>query len=601
MTDDGTLATLPPTTTIPAPGPPELGDRYALGSVIGRGGMGEVRIARDKRIDREVAVKLLRDERRDDDAVARFFREARVQGALEHPAVVPVHDLGIDRDGQPYFVMKRLAGTTLADVLASRDRERWPTRRLLARVVDVCLAIEFAHAHGVVHRDLKPANIMLGDFGEAYVLDWGIARILDDAAPIASVLAIGGEHGHTVAGDVLGTPGYLPPEQARGELVDPRSDVFSLGCVVFEILAGVPALPRGLAALAETLEAKCHRPSTRAADVPPELDELCARATAATPGDRPTARELADGIQAYLDGDRDIARRRELATHHAERARAALDQLGEPARATAMREAGRALALDSENQLAAQVLARLLLDSPDHIPAAARAAADAERCATRQYVLRWGAVVYLGIALVVALAFQLPIRHQWQFAVTLAMALGTAGAHYALSRKPLSMRSPWFVILLTINCAMLAMSGLLFGPLLVTPLFLIGSFAAWMAQSTAYRPWIVIVAHAIPITALFALEYLGVLPSTFRFESGALVLTAPTLDLTPGSTGLLLAFTALAQCSGTTFVALSGRRAHDAAQDRLHAHQWHLKQLLPDGDPPDLCAVGVSSITRSDS
>ncbi|MDQ3368750.1 MAG: serine/threonine protein kinase, partial [Myxococcota bacterium] len=263
--DDVTLpdtgGTLSPSAGAPRTSEADLAERYDLGPVLGRGGMGEVRLARDARIDREVAIKLMRGGHSDRDTVARFLREARVQGALEHPAIVPVHDLGINREGHPYFVMKRLAGITLADVITARAAgepdaaTRWPRRLLLTRLTDVCLAIEFAHTRGVVHRDLKPANIMLGDFGEAYVLDWGLARIVADAAPISSVRPLSGEHepGQTAVGALLGTPGYLAPEQARGEDVDTRADVFSLGCILYELLTGAPALPRGLAALQVTL------------------------------------------------------------------------------------------------------------------------------------------------------------------------------------------------------------------------------------------------------------------------------------------------------------------------------------------------------------
>ena len=167
-----TQATFAKAATDPvAAGEPELEARYKLGGVLGRGGMGEVRFAHDVRVDREVAVKLMRPEQRDEASIARFFLEARVQARLDHPAVVPVHDLGIDAHGNPYFVMKRLAGTTLSAVLAQTGadpavRAKWSRRQLLAHFIDVCLAVELAHTRGVIHRDLKPSNIMLGDFGE---------------------------------------------------------------------------------------------------------------------------------------------------------------------------------------------------------------------------------------------------------------------------------------------------------------------------------------------------------------------------------------------------------------------------------------------------
>ncbi|MCA9797823.1 MAG: serine/threonine protein kinase, partial [Candidatus Eremiobacteraeota bacterium] len=170
---------------------------------------------------------------------ARFLRECRIQGQLEHPAVVPVHDLGVGPDGAVYFTMKRVLGFTLDQIVAGLRRgdpeliRRFSRRRLLTAFLSICQAVELAHARGVIHRDLKPANMMLGDFGEVYVLDWGLARLASD--PVSAVHEIRpvppGESDHrlTAAGTFLGTPGYLPPEHARGEAIDPRADVYALG------------------------------------------------------------------------------------------------------------------------------------------------------------------------------------------------------------------------------------------------------------------------------------------------------------------------------------------------------------------------------------
>src|SRR5262245_34306447 len=172
MTDDGTDPTLTPSQAIgvaqtsaeephtPATG--RLPARYVLGAPLGVGGMGEVILATDNQIGRDVAIKRMRVPP-SSAAVARFVREAKVQGRLDHPAIVPVHDLGNDDEGKPFFVMKRLTGTTLAEIIAKKSLSR---QKLLRAFADVCLAIEFAHSRGVIHRDLKPANIMLGDFGE---------------------------------------------------------------------------------------------------------------------------------------------------------------------------------------------------------------------------------------------------------------------------------------------------------------------------------------------------------------------------------------------------------------------------------------------------
>ena len=180
--------------------PRVIGARFHLGERIGAGGMGEVVAARDEQIGRDVAIKRMRAEAPSDRQVARFLREARVQGQLEHPAIAPVHELGRDVDGRPYFAMKKLAGVTLADVLDNAD-ERFPRQRLLRAFADVCLAVEFAHTRGVVHRDLKPDNIMLGDFGEVYVLDWGVAKLLGDAQGDAELAAGASGEVATVAGD----------------------------------------------------------------------------------------------------------------------------------------------------------------------------------------------------------------------------------------------------------------------------------------------------------------------------------------------------------------------------------------------------------------
>ena len=153
-----------------APEPRIGAERYRIGERIGRGGMGEVLAARDEHLGREVAIKRMRAEAPTAIQMTRFLHEARIQGRLDHPAIVPVHDVGFDGRGRPYFAMKKLAGTTLSAILKAREA---PRRRLLRAFADVCLAVEFAHVRGVIHRDLKPDNVILGDSGEVYVLDWG--------------------------------------------------------------------------------------------------------------------------------------------------------------------------------------------------------------------------------------------------------------------------------------------------------------------------------------------------------------------------------------------------------------------------------------------
>jgi serine/threonine-protein kinase len=563
-------------------------ERYDLGKQIGRGGMGEVRLAHDIRIDREVAVKLMRPEQRDPDTIARFYREARIQGRLDHPAVAPVHDLGIDAQGNPYFVMKRLTGTTLAEVLEGRAkdpviREKWPRRQLLAKFVDVCLAVEFAHTRGIVHRDLKPANIMLGDFGEVYVLDWGLARVIEDSRRSRPIVPLPGDSGggHTAVGSVLGTPGYMPPEQIRNPSVDGRADVYALGCILYEILTGHAALPSGMEALDATLDAPCHRPSERFPELSiPELDEICARATAAERHARPTAREVGDAVQAYLDGDRDLARRRDLARHHARRAQEAFAITGDEARAKAMREAGRALVLDPNNVDAQGVLAHLLLEAPDQIPDIARTEADLERAVTRQAVMVW---MWRGYAALVALMlglFALPIRHIAPIIIGQLLIVATAVTVFVASRRPLPIKSPIFLLILWLNTGSLACGALIFGPLMIVPIYLVGSIAGGLSQPIGYRWPHVAIPHTLAFLVPLGLEWLGVLPSTYHLDHG-LVLTPWAIDVEGPVAAILIVTSILSQVAIISVMLVMQRVSQDRAQDRLHAQTWHLQQLLP--------------------
>jgi serine/threonine-protein kinase len=189
--------------------------RYRQDRVLGEGGMGIVTLCRDERIGRSVALKVLRHEGADDDAQRRFLREAQLQGQLEHPAVVPVYDIATRADGSLFFTMKRVRGVTLQEIIAglySGDAAvaaKYPRHRLLGAFAQVCLAIEFAHRRGVVHRELQPSNVMLGDFGEVYVLDWGIAKLADgDAEERSSATDLAAfPDAATQTGAVLGNPG----------------------------------------------------------------------------------------------------------------------------------------------------------------------------------------------------------------------------------------------------------------------------------------------------------------------------------------------------------------------------------------------------------
>ena len=314
--------------------------RYELGREIARGGMGEVFVARDTLLGRTVAVKVLLDRFTGNAELAdRFLEEARVTGQLQHPGIPPVHDLGTLPDGRPFFAMKLIKGLTLAELFKERPAATHDLPRFVQIFEQIGQAVGFAHGRGVVHRDLKPANVMVGRFGEVQVMDWGLAKVLADGpvavqretpdALVASVIDTGRTaETDTQAGSVIGTPSYMPPEQARGELdrIGPASDVFSLGGVLCEILTGKPPYtgPRAVVRAQSELglvDDALARLAACGAD--PELVSLCHRCLAKDPADRPANAGVVAGLVAdYRAGVEERLRSAERARAGAE-ARAA--------------------------------------------------------------------------------------------------------------------------------------------------------------------------------------------------------------------------------------------------------------------------------------
>ncbi len=309
--------------------------RYQFLGEIARGGMGAILRGRDTELGRDLAIKVLLESHRDKpDLVRRFVEEAQIGGQLQHPGVVPVYDLGTFADLRPFFTMKLVKGETLAALLQRRKILTDNQPRLLAIFEQICQTMAYAHTRGVIHRDLKPSNVMVGNFGEVQVMDWGLAKILprggvvDDpretgTASDVSVIQTprsGSGADESEAGSVLGTPSYIAPEQARGELdiVNERSDVYGLGAILCEILTGQPPIvgktsaeimrKAGRGDLADAF----RRLEECGADA--ELIAIARQSLAAEPEDRPaSARELCDLITAYLAGVQDRLRRSELA------------------------------------------------------------------------------------------------------------------------------------------------------------------------------------------------------------------------------------------------------------------------------------------------
>jgi len=293
--------------------PDLVGTRYRLLQQIARGGMGVVYAAEDQTLARRVAIKVLDVPVLDSDLAHRLNREARVLARLEHPGIVPVHDVGTLADGRVFYTMKFVEGRRLDEHLESVPSV--PDRlRLFLRMCD---AVAFAHARGVLHRDLKPANVMVGAFGEVLVMDWGLAKIVRDSVPAAescadpdavhflapSALPTGPEAAPASAvtshGTILGTPGYMSPEQTRGDIssLDQRSDIFSLGALLRFLLA-TPA---------------SREPSESTRQKDKALDAVCDKATAIDPRERySSVSDLSADVSRYLDGLPVTARRENL-------------------------------------------------------------------------------------------------------------------------------------------------------------------------------------------------------------------------------------------------------------------------------------------------
>jgi serine/threonine protein kinase len=369
---------------------PREEERYRLGAELGRGGLGRVVAAEDTVLGREVAIKEMLGEAAGVQALKRFLREGEVAGRLLHPNIVPVFDVGVREDGDrktPYFAMGKIAGRDLKEIIEAVERgsfdsvkckvssvERGPgfdldtehstldpgdnprrqfsRPRLLRIFQDVCLAIAYAHHHGVIHRDLKPANVMVGGFGEVYVVDWGLAKVVgekyDPGVTVAEGHAEPAGPALTMHGQTLGTPAYMPPEQADGciDEIDHQSDIYSLGAILYEILTFRPPFEGTTVynVIAKVLKGNLIRPSKRASEmrlavlktrktdagaglalpgtgaqppgplpesVPPELDEIAMKALSKDKAQRyASVLELNEEVQKFLEGEKERERKR---------------------------------------------------------------------------------------------------------------------------------------------------------------------------------------------------------------------------------------------------------------------------------------------------
>jgi serine/threonine-protein kinase len=294
--------------------------RYDLGASLGVGGVGKVISARDREIGRIVALKTLKHDAASPSVIERFVTEAKVTAQLEHPNVVPVYDMGTLPNGQPFYTMRVTKRQSLQDVLGNAElRKQWPLFRLMGTFVQVSQALAYAHSRGVLHRDIKPENILLGDFGEVYLADWGNAKTVacpEGSDPLELVNAP--RDPHAQPSGLSGTPGYIAPEQIRGEraIVDHRADIFALGVVLYEMLTGEHPFDAAtvLAVILATQTREPRRPTEIAPSCPLVLEDLCLAMLQKDPKKRPESAEtVAAEAQAFLEGAKEKARRREEA------------------------------------------------------------------------------------------------------------------------------------------------------------------------------------------------------------------------------------------------------------------------------------------------
>jgi serine/threonine protein kinase len=591
-------------------------DRYESGNLIGKGGMGEVRQCHDVRLNRHIALKTATT--RNKAELSRFVREAQVQGQLEHPSIVPVYELGVGADGAPYFAMKRVRGESLWDVLTRLQEKqpealaKYPRRRLLSAFLHVCQAVDYAHVNGWLHRDLKPANIMLGDFGEVYVLDWGLARRLDakddertsEPTPLAPV-------GLTTPGSLMGTPGYMAPEQVNGQRADQRSDVYALGAILFEVLTH-QMLAKGASTmelLINTRDGVDARARMRAphAEVPPELEAICLKASALEPKERfASVRELHDVVDRVVAGERDHELRADLAVKHTEAAvkADALAKSDAPNelehRKTALREVSQALALDPASPTALKTLVDLMQTAPKTIPPEARQEIEDLESAGLKSGTRTAGMSFMGMVVAGMIMFAMFPNRYILLSNVLFMLAAAIAFYQGMQAKPSGRAAiPGLVV------SNLAIMSMFFfdGPLTILPACVAVNTLAWrVSLGSRYKRLVLglgLAAIVLPILG----SWVGVLPETFRFEDGKLVLLPLAMPFEASYMLWVLIGGFVATLAVGTAVVGRTRDANANLARMRAMQQWNLQQLLPPGataktnqtidhtiDP--LCAVG---------
>ena len=571
------------------PGPSDA--RYDVLGTLGVGGMGKVELYRDRWIGREIARKSMTKKRRKDPkALNSFMREAKIQGQLEHPAVVPVHDLQHDDDGGPIFTMKRVRGRTFRELI---DDEDGPSlRRLLEAFHRVCLAIDYAHRRGVIHRDLKPENIMVGDFGEVYVLDWGIAKLVGEPTTGEKLDMEGILQSSTnaLAKRVpTGTLGYMSPEQVRCETLDPRSDVYGLGLILYEVLTGKKTHPTKLPQVFYSTLQEVSRAS-EIAQIPPELDEACAMALRVERDDRvQSARALADLVQAYLDGDRDLEARHRRAADLVDRASKLLvearEERSERKQQAAGRQIAQALALAPDDARVRSSFLAAITEPPFQTPAEVEQQLRDDHAAKTRQASTFAAILYTLFAVCVGawmLIFRPTIHEPGLIAVGMtSVIIAAAGSLWLRNTKvPRDLHQGVIFVLATVAIAVLSR---VLSPWVLVPMLLVTNAVGFAIIGGRRLRRFVLGFTALVMPAIAVIDVASA-RATARFVDNGLEVSSQVVtgehvvDLFVAVPGVLAVVFVIFLYSVVRVL-----ETNEAVVGELATQRWRLRQLLPKG------------------
>lgn len=575
--------------------------RYQSRSILGEGGMGEVRLVWDRLIGREVAMKVLLPSRvTSSTSRLRFLREAHVQGILEHPSVVPVHDIGELPSGEPFFTMKRIRGQTLLEILdALRAREpsaedRFHRSRLLSAFGEACRAVTYAHSQGITHRDLKPENIMVADLGEVFVLDWGVSGVLESAASQSETLAML----RRTEPKILGTPGYMAPEQLdRRCSISPAVDVYALGAILFELLTLEP-LHRGRDVselIASTRRGIDVRARLRTHAIPGALEELCACALRTDSDTRPSASILLERLTDFLDGRRDAERNQSLFVRHLETAKAARAEArsggkrAELAQRNAIRALSRAMAIDPDNPELLRTLIGVLGEPLETLPASAMATMRAEEDGHGRAVagaMRLGRISWLLYAPMVA---WMGVRDLPLGFALVSLIAAVALVSWGVDR--LARPSPGARTLVALFGLLAAMPiAAIFSPVIALPAILAASVPAMSVHLDTRGRWLALITAVAVIAIPLGLEWTGFFAPSIVVRDNMISIRPRLVDFPSQATWFSLAVLSVAPVATCVMVMERVRQELDGARRRVHAHLWQLRQLLPRLDPDSITA-----------